>query len=95
MENETEVQNQTELCPLTKVLLHNDDKNEMAYVAEALMIVFTIHGKDAVPIMLEAHEQGVALITVIRKEEAELRKEQMAGFTRYSPVGIVVSLEEA
>lgn len=59
-------------APRYKVLLHNDDFNSMEYVVETLMK--TISGMtppQAVNIMMEAHNSGVALVITCALEHAE------------------------
>ncbi|MHC4415706.1 MAG: ATP-dependent Clp protease adaptor ClpS [Planctomycetota bacterium] len=67
-----------ERLPPWKVLLHNDDVNDMLYVAETIIELTTLNREDAVLRMLEAHETGVALLLVTNREHAELLAEQFA-----------------
>ncbi len=64
--------------PPWKVLLHNDDVNDMLYVADTIVGLTTLSRRDAVQRMLEAHETGVALLLVTNREHAELLAEQFA-----------------
>ena len=50
--------------PLFKVLLHNDDVNDMEHVVKALMKVFRFNRTRCEQIMEEAHKQGLALCVV-------------------------------
>jgi len=55
-----------------RVLLHNDDFNSMEYVVEVL--IKTIGGMSeaqAVSIMMEAHNNGIGLVTTCALEPAE------------------------
>ena len=63
--------------PPFKVLLHNDDHNDMESVTLALIDQCSLDFKRAVLVMLEAHEKGVALVMVTHKEKAELMVEQL------------------
>jgi ATP-dependent Clp protease adaptor protein ClpS len=67
----------TRLMPMFKVLIHNDDINDMRHVCQALMEVFKFELKKSVQIMVEAHKTGLALCTVEPKETAELHQEQL------------------
>jgi ATP-dependent Clp protease adapter protein ClpS len=67
--------------PMYKVLLHNDDKNDMLHVTAVIMRVFNFDEKKAVLIMAEAHTKGVAMCVVEPLEIAELRKEQLVAFS--------------
>ena len=64
--------------PPWKVLLHNDDVNDMLYVADTIVGLTTLSRRDAVQRMLEAHETGVAMLLVTNREHAELLAEQFA-----------------
>lgn len=75
------------LCPMYKVLLHNDDENDMDFVVYALQEVFKYPKQDCRKIMLDAHLQGVAVCKVEHKEVAELHCEQLQSF------GLVSSIE--
>ncbi len=62
--------------PPYKVLLHNDDVNEMGYVVETIMELVRLPVEESIQKMLEAHHHGVALLLVTHKERAELLQEQ-------------------
>jgi ATP-dependent Clp protease adaptor protein ClpS len=62
--------------PPWRVLLHNDDKNEMLFVIHAIVELTPLNREDAMKRMLEAHDTGVALLLVTHKERAELYQEQ-------------------
>jgi ATP-dependent Clp protease adaptor protein ClpS len=71
------VEEKAKLTPLYRVLLHNDDVNTMDHVASSLMEVFSIDQNEAITIMLEAHESGVALCRVEPMEHAEFHQERL------------------
>src|SRR5580700_5145247 len=62
--------------PPWRVLLHNDDKNEMLFVIHAIVELTPLNREDALHRMLEAHKSGVALLLVTHKERAELYQDQ-------------------
>jgi len=64
--------------PRYKVLLHNDDVNEIGYVVEVVRKLTALSREEAALRTLEAHETGVALLLVTHKERAELYVEQFA-----------------
>ncbi len=64
--------------PPWNVLLHNDDVNDMVYVAEAITELTSLNRHDAVHRMLEAHNKGIALLLTTHREHAELLCEQFA-----------------
>jgi ATP-dependent Clp protease adaptor protein ClpS len=60
------------LAPRYRVLLHNDDFNSMEYVVQVLMqTVPSITQPQAVNIMMEAHDNGLALVITCALEHAE------------------------
>jgi ATP-dependent Clp protease adaptor protein ClpS len=67
--------------PLYKVLLHNDDHTTMEHVIKALMSVFNFELRMCERIMMEAHQNGVALCTVEPLEKAEHHRDQMVSFS--------------
>ena len=74
--------------PPFKVLLHNDDVNEMLYVADTIVELTTLGRQEAVQHMLEAHRSGVSLLLVTHREHAELLAEQFAS------KGLTVTIEQ-
>jgi ATP-dependent Clp protease adaptor protein ClpS len=66
----------TRQLPPYKVLLHNDDVNDMAYVVRTIMDLTRLERGEAVERMLEAHKSGLALLLVTHKERAELYIDQ-------------------
>lgn len=75
------VERQAAYIPRYKVLLHNDDRNSMEHVVKALQRVFRFSGEECQRIMLEAHQNGVALCTVEPLEQAELHRDQLMSFS--------------
>lgn len=62
--------------PPYKVILHNDDVNDMGFVVRTIMELTHLGKPDATQKMLEAHNRGCALLLVTHKERAELYAEQ-------------------
>ncbi|NJL01612.1 MAG: ATP-dependent Clp protease adapter ClpS [Spirulinaceae cyanobacterium RM2_2_10] len=59
-------------APRYRVLLHNDDFNSMEYVVQTLMkTVAGLTQPQAVSIMMEAHNSGIALVITCALEHAE------------------------
>lgn len=66
------------LAPRYRVLLHNDDFNSMEYVVDVLMkTVNSLSEPQAVSIMMEAHNNGIALVIVCALEHAEFYCENL------------------
>jgi len=78
-----------QLLPPWKVLLHNDDKNEMMFVIRTVIELTPLNEKEAQQRTLEAHETGVALLLTTHKERAELYQDQ------FKSKGLTVTVEPA
>ncbi|MDH3583205.1 MAG: ATP-dependent Clp protease adaptor ClpS [Phycisphaerae bacterium] len=66
------------LLPPWKVLLHNDDVNDMPYVVQTISQLTPLSQSAATQRMLEAHAKGLALILTTHQERAELYRDQFA-----------------
>jgi ATP-dependent Clp protease adaptor protein ClpS len=77
------------LLPPWKVLLHNDDKNDMFFVVVTIIELTSLKEEEAILRMKEAHETGVALLLTTHKERAELYKDQ------FESKGLTVTIEPA
>lgn len=78
-----------QLLPPWKVLLHNDDKNDMRFVVMTLVELTPLKEQEAALRTEEAHKTGVALLLVTHKERAELYKDQ------FESKGLTVTIEPA
>jgi ATP-dependent Clp protease adapter protein ClpS len=78
-----------QMLPPWKVLLHNDDKNELGFVVATIVELTTLNEQDAKQRTIEAHETGVALLVTTHKERAELYKDQ------FESKGLTVTIEPA
>ena len=78
-----------QMLPPWKVLLHNDDKNDMKFVCETIVELTPLNKQDAERRMKEANDTGVALLLVTHKERAELYKDQ------FESKGLTVTIEPA
>ncbi len=75
------VRRRARLLPLYKVILHNDDHNEMAYVIFALHhSINTLSLNEAEQIMLTAHLAGTAIVVICPKELAEYYQERLLSY---------------
>jgi len=75
--------------PPWKVLLHNDDKNDVEFVVTTIVALTPLNQDAAAQRPLEAHHTGVALLLTTHKERAELYKEQ------FQSKGLTVTIEPA
>ena len=74
---------------LFKVLLHNDEKNDMKFVVKSIIELTPLKEQDALLRMKEAHDSGVALLLTTHRERAELYHDQ------FQSKGLNVSIEPA
>jgi ATP-dependent Clp protease adaptor protein ClpS len=80
LETETEeiVRQRARLLPLYKVILFNDDYNEMDFVVAVLLrTINNLSQTEAEYIMLTAHLTGSAVVVVCPKEIAEYYQERL------------------
>jgi ATP-dependent Clp protease adaptor protein ClpS len=75
--------------PPWKVLLHNDDKNDMYFVVRTIVELTPLDDQAAIVRMREAHDTGVALLLTTHKERAELYRDQ------FESKGLTVTIEPA
>lgn len=73
--------------PQFRVLLHNDDVNEMLFVVGTVMELAALPKERAILVVLEADSTGVALVLVTHKERAELYMDQ------FTSKGLTVTIE--
>lgn len=78
------------LAPRYRVLLHNDDFNSMEYVVGVLLqTVPNLTEPQAIDIMMEAHNHGLALVITCALEHAEFYSETLKTH------GLISSIEPA
>lgn len=78
------------LAPRYRVLLHNDDFNSMEYVVGVLLqTVPNLTEPQAIDIMMEAHNHGLALVITCALEHAEFYSETLKMH------GLISSIEPA
>ncbi len=73
--------------PPWKVLLHNDEVNEMGFVVETIVELTTLNPHTALIRMVEAHKSGVAMLLATHREHAELLQDQ------FTSKGLLVTIE--
>lgn len=67
----------TGLLPPYRVILHNDDVNDMIHVVQSLLRSVPLTAEQATSIMLEAHLHGEAVVITCPLELAELYRERL------------------
>lgn len=70
-EVQEEVNEETRLAPLYRVIIHNDDVTPMDFVMHILREVFLLSGIHALQVMYTAHYHGTALVDVLPKIDAQ------------------------
>jgi ATP-dependent Clp protease adaptor protein ClpS len=83
------------LCPLYKVILHNDDITSADFVIQVLCKVFRKDFGTAFDIMLAAHEGGCALVEVVPLERGEFHIEQATSLARARHYPLTFTMEAA
>lgn len=81
-----ETEQETELEPLYRILIHNDDVTPMDFVVHILKTIFYQSNERALDIMITAHITGIAYVQTVAKPEAEKRVNRahsQAGFAGY------------
>ena len=68
-----EQEEETELEPLYRVIIHNDDVTPMDFVVQILKTIFYLSNPKAAEIMLTAHYYGTAYVQTLPRSEAERR----------------------
>lgn len=63
----------TELEPLYRIIIHNDDVTPMDFVVHMLITIFYLGTPTAADIMLKAHITGTAYVQTVARSEAERR----------------------
>jgi ATP-dependent Clp protease adaptor protein ClpS len=86
---------ETRLAPLYRVIIHNDDVTPMGVVVGVLRLVFPMHLslEEAIAVMLEAHNTGVALVCVETLEQAEFHVAKAHGLAREETCPLTFSME--
>jgi ATP-dependent Clp protease adaptor protein ClpS len=64
---------ETELEPLYRVIIHNDDVTPMDFVVLVLFHLFKLALRDAERVMWQAHTRGQAYVATLSFEEAKYR----------------------
>ena len=78
------------VLPPWSVILHNDDHNDMLHVVQSLVkSVPNLGTMRATKIMLEAHNNGKAVVVTCPLELAELYRERLESF------GLTATIEKA
>ena len=91
----TKAKTKTQRPPLWKVILLNDDYTPMEFVVLVLQRYFSMDLEDATRVMLQVHQQGVAVCGVFTYEVAETKVSQVIDFARENQHPLQCTLEKA
>ena len=91
----TKTRPKTKRPSLYRVLLLNDDYTPMEFVVHVLQRFFTMGIEDATRVMLQVHQQGVAVCGVFTYEVAETKVTQVIDFARENQHPLQCTLEKA
>lgn len=91
-----EVDQEVQLDPPTRVLIHNDDVTPMDFVVDVLRGIFELSWQSAEVVMLTAHFRGLALVGVYPLEDAKYRVGQAHALARAEgyPLSFTIEPEE-
>jgi ATP-dependent Clp protease adaptor protein ClpS len=78
-----------------KVLMLNDDYTPMEFVVLVLQRFFSMSIEDATRVMLQVHQQGIAICGVFTYEVAETKVSQVIDFARENQHPLQCTLEKA
>ena len=78
-----------------KVLMLNDDYTPMEFVVLVLQRFFAMGIEDATRVMLQVHQQGIAVCGVFTYEVAETKVSQVIDFARENQHPLQCTLEKA
>jgi ATP-dependent Clp protease adapter protein ClpS len=74
------VESKTHRLPPHKLILHNDDVNDVLFVIATILKLTPLTQEEAVERTIEAHETGHSVLLVTSKERGELYVEQFETF---------------
>ena len=84
---------ETQLSPLYRVLIHNDDVTPADFVVHVLAEVFRLDRDLAMDIMMEAHTKGLAHVVTEPLERAEFHVDQCRSLSRARHFPLTFTIE--
>ena len=84
---------ETELEPLYRVLIHNDHITPMDFVVQILKTIFYLANDRALEIMMTAHITGTAYVQTLPKPEAEKRVDKAHAEANWAGYPLQFSME--
>lgn len=93
VETTPETDSETQLVPMHRVLIHNDDITPMDFVVHVLQSIFSLALPRAMEVMWEAHHSGVAHVVTEPLEKAEFHVDQARSLSRGRGFPLTFSIE--
>ena len=81
--------------PMYKVVLHNDDYTPMDFVIDVLSRFFNMQYEKASEIMLQVHNEGMAVCGVFTAEVAETKVQQVSIYAKEHEHPLLCTMERA
>ena len=81
--------------PMYKVVLHNDDYTPMDFVIDVLTRFFNMQYEKASEIMLQVHNEGMAVCGVFTAEVAETKVQQVSIYAKEHEHPLLCTMERA
>ena len=88
-----EQEEETELEPLYRVLIHNDHVTPMDFVVHILKSIFYLPNEKALTIMMSAHIKGMEYVQTLPRSEAEKRIEKALAEANWAGYPLNFSME--
>lgn len=84
---------ETRICPLWKVVIHNDEQTDALFVIEILIKRFNYDAHEAMQITMDIHMNGSGVVATLPKETAEFKMEQVISEARTQKYPLQVTIE--
>ena len=93
VENDAETGSKTDYVKRSKIIYHNDDVTTFDFVALSLIRFFGKSLEEASELTLKVHNEGLAIVAVLPREAAELKRDQVVSAARAQKFPLCVELE--
>ena len=88
-----EQEEETELEPLYRILIHNDHITPMDFVVHILKSIFYLANEKALTIMMSAHIKGMEYVQTLPRSEAEKRIDKAHAESNWAGYPLKFSME--
>ena len=94
METDAETGGKADYVKRAKIIYHNDDVTTFDFVALSLIRFFRKSLEEAAELTLKVHNEGLAVVAVLPREAAELKRDQVVSAARAQKFPLYVEIEE-